>query len=145
MLYLWFLSFPCSPISSSSLSLSPPPLSLSFYISLFLPLSLSDRLSLSILCLSVMGRGGGCCLLIFTTSQFKSTPIHLVVLFSRLSVPALAIVAFIVFFFVVVVVFLFLVWFLYVLVNYKVISRTGPKTERLTILCPATHETDGRP
>ena len=33
-------------------------------------------------------------------------------------------------------------WFLNVLVNYKVISRTGPKTERLTILRPATHETE---
>ena len=32
-------------------------------------------------------------------------------------------------------------WFLNVLVNYKVISRTGPKTERLTILRAATHET----
>ena len=29
-----------------------------------------------------------------------------------------------------------------VLVNYKVISRTGPKTERLTILHAATHETE---
>ena len=33
-------------------------------------------------------------------------------------------------------------WFLYVLVSYKVISRTGPKTERLTILRAATHETE---
>ena len=33
-------------------------------------------------------------------------------------------------------------WFLNVLVNYKVISRTGPKTERLTILHAATHETE---
>ena len=33
-----------------------------------------------------------------------------------------------------------IVWFLNVLVNYKVISRTGPKTERLTILRAATHE-----
>ena len=33
-------------------------------------------------------------------------------------------------------------WFLNVLVNYKVISRTGPKTERLTILRAATHETE---
>ena len=32
------------------------------------------------------------------------------------------------------------VWFLNVLVNYKAISRTGPKTERLTILRAATHE-----
>ena len=34
------------------------------------------------------------------------------------------------------------VWSLNVLVNYKVISRTGPKTERLTILRAATHETE---
>ena len=33
-------------------------------------------------------------------------------------------------------------WFLNVLVNYLVISRTGPKTERLTILRAATHETE---
>ena len=33
-------------------------------------------------------------------------------------------------------------WFLNVLVNYYVISRTGPKTERLTILRAATHETE---
>ena len=33
-------------------------------------------------------------------------------------------------------------WFLNVLVNYWVISRTGPKTERLTILRVATHETE---
>ena len=33
------------------------------------------------------------------------------------------------------------VWFLNDLVNYKVISRTGPETERLTILRAATHET----
>ena len=33
-------------------------------------------------------------------------------------------------------------WFLNVLVNYWVISRTGPKTERLTILRAATHETE---
>ena len=33
-------------------------------------------------------------------------------------------------------------WFLNVLVNYQVISRTGPKTERLTILRAATHETE---
>ena len=32
--------------------------------------------------------------------------------------------------------------FLKVLVNYWVISRTGPKTERLTILRAATHETE---
>ena len=32
------------------------------------------------------------------------------------------------------------VWFLNVLVNYLVISRTGPKTERLTISRAATHE-----
>ena len=38
-------------------------------------------------------------------------------------------------------VFLF-VWFLNVLVNYSVISRTAPKTELLTILCAATHETE---
>ena len=31
-------------------------------------------------------------------------------------------------------------WFLNVLVNYLVKSRTGPKTERLTILRAATHE-----
>ena len=31
------------------------------------------------------------------------------------------------------------VLFLNVLVNYKVISRTGPKTERLTILCFMRH------
>ena len=30
-------------------------------------------------------------------------------------------------------------WFLSVLVNYTVISRTGPKTERLTILRAVTH------
>ena len=35
-----------------------------------------------------------------------------------------------------------LVWFLNILVNYLVISRTGPKTERLTILRAATHETE---
>ena len=34
------------------------------------------------------------------------------------------------------------VWFLSVLVNYWAISRTGPKTERLTILRAATHETE---
>ena len=34
------------------------------------------------------------------------------------------------------------VWFLNVLVNYWVISRTGPKTERLTILRAATHDTE---
>ena len=34
------------------------------------------------------------------------------------------------------------VWFLNLLVNYWVISRTGPKTERLTILHAATHETE---
>ena len=34
------------------------------------------------------------------------------------------------------------VWFLNVLVNYQVISRTGPKTEHLTILRAATHETE---
>ena len=34
------------------------------------------------------------------------------------------------------------VWFLNVLVNYKAISRTGPKTERLTILRAATHESE---
>ena len=34
------------------------------------------------------------------------------------------------------------VWFLNVLVNYKVISRTGPKTKRLTILRAATHQTE---
>ena len=33
-------------------------------------------------------------------------------------------------------------WFLNVLVNYWVISRTGPKTERLTIVRAATHETE---
>ena len=33
-------------------------------------------------------------------------------------------------------------WFLTVLVNYLVILRTGPKTERLTILRAATHETE---
>ena len=33
-------------------------------------------------------------------------------------------------------------WFPNVLVNYYVISRTGPKTERLTILRAATHETE---
>ena len=33
-------------------------------------------------------------------------------------------------------------WFLNVLVNYQVISRTGSKTERLTILRAATHETE---
>ena len=33
-------------------------------------------------------------------------------------------------------------WFLNVLVNYKVISRTGSKTERLTIFRAATHETE---
>ena len=33
-------------------------------------------------------------------------------------------------------------WFLNVLVNYQVISRTGPKTERLTILHAATHEAE---
>ena len=33
-------------------------------------------------------------------------------------------------------------WFLNVLVNDYVISRTGPKTERLTILRAATHETE---
>ena len=33
-------------------------------------------------------------------------------------------------------------WFLNVLVNYLVISRTGPKTERLTVLRAATHETE---
>ena len=40
----------------------------------------------------------------------------------------------------------FFVWFVclvsYVLVNFYVISRTGPKTERLTILRAATHETE---
>ena len=35
-------------------------------------------------------------------------------------------------------------WFLNVLVNYKVILRTGPKTERLTILRAATRETELR-
>ena len=34
------------------------------------------------------------------------------------------------------------VWFLNVCVNYKVISLTRPKTERLTILRAATHETE---
>ena len=33
-------------------------------------------------------------------------------------------------------------WFLNVLVNNQVISRTGPETERLTILRAATHETE---
>ena len=33
-------------------------------------------------------------------------------------------------------------WFLNVLVNYYVISRTDPKTERLTILRAVTHETE---
>ena len=33
-------------------------------------------------------------------------------------------------------------WFINVLVNYWVISRTGPKTERLTILRAVTHETE---
>ena len=33
-------------------------------------------------------------------------------------------------------------WLLNVLVNYQAISRTGPKTERLTILRAATHETE---
>ena len=33
------------------------------------------------------------------------------------------------------------VWFLNVLVNYYAISRTGPKTERLTTLRAYTHET----
>ena len=33
-------------------------------------------------------------------------------------------------------------WFLNVLVNYQVISWTGPMTERLTILRAATHETE---
>ena len=33
-------------------------------------------------------------------------------------------------------------WFLNVLVNYYVISRTGPKTERQTIERAATHETE---
>ena len=33
-------------------------------------------------------------------------------------------------------------WFLNVLVNYWVISRPGPKTERLTILRAATHGTE---
>ena len=37
--------------------------------------------------------------------------------------------------------FCLFVWFLNVLVNYYVIWRTGPKTERLTILCAATLET----
>ena len=35
-------------------------------------------------------------------------------------------------------------WFLNILVNYKVIWRRGPKTERLTILHAATHETELR-
>ena len=35
-----------------------------------------------------------------------------------------------------------LVWFHNVLGNYKVIPRTGQKTERLTILRAATHETE---
>ena len=34
------------------------------------------------------------------------------------------------------------IWFLNVLVNYKVVTRTGPKTDRLTILRAATHETE---
>ena len=34
------------------------------------------------------------------------------------------------------------VWFLNVLVNYEFISWTGPKTERLTILGAATHESN---
>ena len=34
------------------------------------------------------------------------------------------------------------VWSLNVLVNYKDIWRTGPKTERLRILHVATHETE---
>ena len=34
------------------------------------------------------------------------------------------------------------VWFLNVLVKNQAISRTGPKTERLTILRAATHETE---
>ena len=33
-------------------------------------------------------------------------------------------------------------WFLNVLVTNYAISRTGPKTERLTILRAATHETE---
>ena len=33
-------------------------------------------------------------------------------------------------------------WFLNVLVINKAVSRTGPKTEHLTILCDATHETE---
>ena len=33
-------------------------------------------------------------------------------------------------------------WFLNILVNYLAISRTGPKTERLTILRAATHKTE---
>ena len=37
---------------------------------------------------------------------------------------------------------LFVYLFLNVLVNYKAISRTGPKTERLTILRAATPETE---
>ena len=36
----------------------------------------------------------------------------------------------------------FVVWFLNVLVNHKVISRTGAKTERLTILRAVTRETE---
>ena len=38
--------------------------------------------------------------------------------------------------------FCLFVWFHNVLVNYKVISRTGPKAERVTILRAATYETD---
>ena len=38
--------------------------------------------------------------------------------------------------------FFFFLLFLNVLVNYLAISRTGPKTERLTILRTATHETE---
>ena len=38
--------------------------------------------------------------------------------------------------------FVWLVWFLNVLVNYWAISRTGSKTECLTILRAATHETE---
>ena len=34
------------------------------------------------------------------------------------------------------------VWFINVLVNYWVISRAGPKTESLTILRAASHETE---
>ena len=37
---------------------------------------------------------------------------------------------------------LFFFWFLNVLINYKAISQTDPKTERLTILRAATHETE---